>query len=500
MAATSRRGFLRLAGASALGVALAGCSNGGSRLPAPGSTTAPPPGSTTPTSATSTASPPQPPDWAALRNRLGGRLALPGSPGYRSASTPFNLAVADHQPAAIATCASPADVQACLDVVRSSRIPAAARSGGHSYAGYSTPNGGLVMDLGGMSDVQVGADGTAVIGAGARLMDVYTALGNAGRCLPAGSCATVGISGLTLGGGIGVLTRKYGLTCDRLRSAQVVTGDGRLVTASEQSEPELFWALRGGGGGNAGVVTSFEFATAPAPDLTVFSMKFPAAAAADVLGAWQEWIAAAPPELWSNLGLTAGGSGCRVGGCFVGSAGGLRPLLDDLSSRTGGRATSKSVQSKGYLETMRYFAGSSDKQGFVASSRILSKPLSDPSQVVELVRGHGGLDLLFDALGGAVSQLAPDATAFPHRTAVASAQVYLGASRGSRQSAAGAVGEVQQGLVPLLGSGAYVNYIDPNQRDWSQAYYGANLPRLQQVARKYDPDALLSFPQSVTNA
>lgn len=496
MTSTSRRGFLRIAGTAALGVALVSCST---RTP-PAPPTARPPTSPPPTAPPTTSAAPQPPDWPALRERLTGRLLLPDAPGYRAAATPFNLAVAERQPAAIATCASPADVQACLDVVRSSRIPAAARSGGHSYAGYSTPDGGLVLDLGGMSDVEVRADGTAVIGAGARLGDVYRALGQAGRCLPAGSCATVGISGLTLGGGIGVLTRNYGLTCDRLRSATVVTGDGRQVTASESSEPDLFWALRGGGGGNAGVVTSFEFGTAPAPDLTIFSMIFPARAAADVLGAWQEWIAAAEPELWSNLGLTGGATGCRVGGCFVGSSARLRPLLDDLSSRTGGRAVSRSVQAMGYLPAMRYFAGSSAKEGFVASSRMLAAPLAEPGRVVELLSGRSGLDLLLDGLGGAVSRVAPDATAFPHRTAIASAQVYLGATAASRQSAAGSVGEVQQGLSSLFGPGAYANYLDPNQPDWAQAYYGANLPRLKQIAQRYDPDSLLAFPQSVTRA
>src|SRR6185312_14675612 len=125
--------------------------------------------------------------------------------------------------------------------------------------------------------------GKAVIGAGAKLQDVYAGLARAGRCLPAGTCPSVGIAGLTLGGGIGVLSRKYGLTCDRLVSARVVTADGALRTVSSSAEPELFWALRGGGGGNFGIVTSFSFDTVPAPQLTVFELGFPAGSAPEVL-------------------------------------------------------------------------------------------------------------------------------------------------------------------------------------------------------------------------
>jgi FAD/FMN-containing dehydrogenase len=147
--------------------------------------------------------------------------------------------------------------------------------------------------------------------------------------MPDGSCPTVGIAGLSLGGGIGVLARKLGLTCDRLTAARVVTADTVLRTASEASEPDLFWALRGGGGGNLGIVTSFIFATAPASDLTVFSLRFPAGSVAGVLGAWQEWAPAAPDELWSNCIVSAGEPpACRAGGCFAGSAAALEPLLD----------------------------------------------------------------------------------------------------------------------------------------------------------------------------
>ena len=392
------------------------------------------------------------------------------------------------------------------------RTPIAARSGGHSYAGYSTPARGLVVDVGPMSTVDVRRDGTAVVGAGARLMDIYAALAGAGRCLPGGSCPTVGIAGLTLGGGIGLLARKFGLTCDRLASAQVITADGVLRTASAASEPDLYWALRGGGGGNLGIVTSFTFATAPAPALTVFSLQFPAGSAAAVLGAWQDWVAGSPDELFANC-IIHGGTppGCQVGGCFVGSPSRLNPLLDDLVRRSGATPTSRYVSAKSYLDAMRYSAGCSQltpaqcrpgwtgsggtlqRESFVASSRIVAAPMRDPQPVVAAIAGSG-LDAIFDSLGGAVRRVGAAATAFPHRTALASVQLYR------EGSAAGAVALVRDRLGALLGNHGYVNYIDPSLPGWGGAYYGANLPRLRTVAQRYDPDAVFAFAQGLARA
>jgi FAD/FMN-containing dehydrogenase len=453
-----------------------------------------------------------PPDWVALRGQLGGGLVLPGDAGYDLARRSFNTLFDGRRPAAVASCTRTEDVQTCVEVARKSRLPIAARSGGHSYAGHSTPEGGLVVDLARLSVVDVRVDGTVEVGAGTRLSDVYAGLAAAGRCLPAGTCPTVGIAGLTLGGGLGVLNRKLGLTCDRLVSARVVVADSRSLTASEESEPDLFWALRGGGGGNAGIVTSFIFATEPAPDLVVFSVRFPPGSAPEVLGAWQNWIAGAPDELWSNCVISAGSPPSpQVGGCFAGQAATVDSMLDGLLGAVGARPAARSVQPMGYLDAMRYFAGCSQlteaqcrpesaggqlgRASFVASSRMLPQRV-DPAAVVALLDGRAGIDLLLDSLGGAVSRVAPEATAFPHRTALASAQVYADAS-GGQQSAAQAVAEVRDGLGALTGNTGYVNYVDPGLNDWATAYYGANLPRLRNIVRHYDPDAVFAFAQSV---
>lgn len=488
----NRRRFL---GVVAAGAAAAACS--------PGRGAAPPTSTGTTTTTTTSAPPPStsqapvPPDWNALREQLKGELILPADNGYATAARSYNPRFDNHKPAAIARCQSPDDVQRCVDVARNARMPIAARSGGHSYAGYSTPDKGLVLDLRPMATVRVDGD-TAEIGAGVRLMEVYSGLADAGRALPAGSCPTVGISGLTLGGGIGVTARKYGLTCDKLVSAKVVLADGTQRTVDGD---DLLWALKGGGGGNFAVVTSFTFATEPAPDMTVFSLRYPAGATADVIGAWQDWIARQPDEMWSNCVVSAGSPPtCRVGGALLGGEDQCKQLLRSMP-----RASSLLITGKGYLDAMRYFGGCSQRSlaqcrpeseggqlgraTFTASSRMLTEPV-DPAALVDLLRGRTALDVLLDSLGGAVSRVAPGDTAFPHRAALASAQIY---SSGDAR----AVAEVRDGLGRLAGPHGYVNYIDPAMPDWATAYYGDNLPRLREVAAKYDPDRVFAFAQAL---
>jgi FAD/FMN-containing dehydrogenase len=458
-------------------------------------------------------------DFTNLRKRFAGRLLRSGDRGYDAARRVFNPLFDDRRPAAVVTCTTPGDVQACVDFAR--RHPSlrlAARSGGHSYGGYSAPDDGLVVDLRAMRRVDVRSDGTMVVGAGARLFDVYSAVAAAGRCLPTGTCPSVGLAGITLGGGIGVMARLHGLTCDALVAADIVLGDGTKKTVSAEMAPDLFWALRGGGGGNFGIVTSFTFSAPRAPSsITAFKLQFPRGATADVLGAWQHWIRDLPNEAWSNCIVSAADPPtCRVGGAFIGSTAVLDGLLDDLVRRVGTAPTERSRSEKGYLEAMRYFGGCSkgpaercvleteggqvEREAFVASSRMLEAPMSDPTKVTSLLSHHTGMALLFDSLGGKVAEVDAGATAFPHRRAIASVQVYKGTTVQTRADATRKVGEVQSALASIVGQGAYANYLDPNMSNWAEATYGENLSRLRQVARAYDPDRFFSFAQALVIA
>lgn len=491
----SRRTFLWAAG---VGAATAACSKQQPSATAP--TTTP---STSPTRPAAVA-----PDWEGLRGKVAA-LSQPGSPDFDTARRSYNTLFDRRQPAAVATVQTPEQVQACVELARQSHLPIAARSGGHSYAGYSVPDSGLVVDLKGMNKVDIQGT-TATIGAGARLFDIYTALAQSGRCIPAGSCPSVGIGGFTLGGGVGVLSRKYGLTCDKLTAIQIVTADGILRTVTADTDPDLFWALRGGGGGNFGIVTSFTFATDPAPDLVVFQLTFPAGSAPAVVGAWQNWVAQAPADLWSTCVVVAGSPPhARVGGAFVGSQSTLNQLLDGLVKAIGTRPTNRMAGQRRYLDAMRYFGGCTNRscapeaqprEAFVASSRILAKPISDPAGLANLLRGRTDMDILLDSLGGAVRAVKPADTAFPHREALATVQIYQKAAPDGQEAAAQAIAEVRDGVGRLGARGGYVNYIEAAMPDWGVLYYDANLSRLRDVARRYDPDKVFTFAQSIHRA
>jgi hypothetical protein len=273
--------------------------------------------------------------------------------------------------------------------------------------------------------------------------------------------------------------------------------------------------LRGGGGGNGVIVTDFTFTTVPAPAVTVFSLHFPAARTARVLRAWSQWMEAAPDRLTSLCAVTAAGTPTnRVTGTWTGSTAGLPTQLSALISAVGAAPTSRVQHTYNYLNAMKYFAGCLNKtvtachpastpggtlgrESFRAASRMLERTVtaSVADRVVALMRRQKGMVLLFDSLRGQVAKPRVADTAFAHRGAHGSVQVYSGnAANGP------AVIAVQKALAPLVGTGAYVNYLNPGQTDWAQAYYGANLPRLRQVVRKWDPDGVFSFAQSVLRA
>jgi FAD/FMN-containing dehydrogenase len=447
-----------------------------------------------------------PPDeWERLRRRLSGPLFRPGDPGYPEAKQGYFTMYDYRMPAAVVGAARVEDVQAAVAFAARNGVPVAARSGGHSYPGYSTVDGGIVVDLSRFSGIEARPGGHAVIGSGARLGPIATALAAAGRVLPAGSCDTVGIAGLALGGGVGVLDRKYGLTCDHLEAARIVTADARVRTVSATSEPDLFWALRGGGGGNFGVVTGFTFRTVPIADVATFRLVFPAAARGALLAAWQEWQPAMPDELWSGVGLTS--VSAEVNGTFLGAEARLKPLLDDLVRRVGTPPAERTGRVLGHLDAMRSFDDRDGRPGAVAAraaytgtSRMLTRPLADPAAVAAFVTADPDITTLIDAGGGAIARVGVRETAFPHRGALASFQFLRSAEpeKGGEAGARRALAVVRDGLGPEFGNTGYVNYLDPELPDWAEAYYGPNLPRLRAVARKYDPRGIFAFPQGLS--
>jgi FAD/FMN-containing dehydrogenase len=472
-------------------------------------------------------------DWTALARDLSGPLVRPGEASYPVAKRLFDPRFDSLEPAGIAYCRSAKDVSTCLAFVRKYGIPVAARCGGHSYAGWSSTSG-LIVDVTRMAGVQVSGT-TATVGAGTRLIDFYNSLTANGRAVPGGSCPTVGISGLTLGGGVGVVSRAYGLTSDNLESLEIVTADGQVRTCSASSNSDLFWACRGGGGGNFGVVTSFTFGTHPAGDIVLFFLYWPWSQAEQVLSAWQSWAPHGPDELWSNMHLAAAPGGgtptIEVGGTYIGSAGDAYAQLEKLYAAAG-QPSSRYLESTSWLHAMLVEAGCSNltvpechlptqaaggrlsRASEFAKSDIFTKPLSSAG-IGTLLRGvealqdvtgaPGGVGgIAFDSLGGAVNRVSPSATAYVHRDGLFQAQYTTGWNvQAGGVPPAGAYRQrtwqrsFWQSMRPYASGQAYQNYIDPDLTNWQQAYYGANFTRLAQIKATYDPDHIFTFPQAI---
>jgi FAD/FMN-containing dehydrogenase len=233
----------------------------------------------------------------ALRARLRGNLLEPGDEAYDATRVIWNGMI-DRRPALIIRCLNAADVAAAVNFARDHRLAIAIRCGGHNVAGYAVCDGGLMLDLSGMNAVRVTPDlGRAVAGGGATWADVDAATTAFGRATPGGLISGTGVAGLTLSGGIGWLRGTHGLVCDNLLAADMVTAEGKLVRASETENPDLLWALRGGGG-NFGVVVSFELKIRPvAPELFFCGPAYPEERASEILKLWRDFMATAPDEL-----------------------------------------------------------------------------------------------------------------------------------------------------------------------------------------------------------
>ena len=516
MTGISRRSALALAGAVSLGAVLAGCTPVSTR---PGST---PATSTPPT-------PAGPPDWAALAAGITGTLARQGDATYDSARLTENPRFDNARPLAVLSAKSAADVSAAVTFASRYAVPLSLRSGGHSYSGYSAGGASgtgvspsLVIDTRPMNSVTLAADNSVRIGAGATLAQVYDTVGSRGRAIAGGSCATVGITGLTLGGGVGVLVREFGLTCDSMTEVELVTADGVIRTVNASTEPDLFWACRGGGGGHLGVVTAITLTTRQAPDLSMFSLAWPFSMAAFVIAAWQHWAPNADSRLWSTLKLLNGvhhsEPGLTVSGTWLGDAADLPAQLAPFLNAVGKPTRDSSVRHS-YRDAMMAFAGCSGiaisrcttaaggalkRETFTGTSHVAYVVASDSGvkaildavarakEVPALI--EGGISL--DALGGSVRDISVADTAFAHRAALMTVQYTATCADGAAiDPLQGWVRGFRAALEPTWANGAYVNYPDAAIHDSSTAYFAGNAPRLEKIARAFDPRGIFCQPQ-----
>src|SRR3989449_4831241 len=294
-----------------------------------------------------------------LARGLRGDVVLRGAADYQQARLLFNTRFDAFKPRAVVFCESLADVQRTVRWAQRHAVRIVPRSGGHSYGGYSTTPG-VIVDVSRLKGVVLDRHGHAVIGAGARLIDVYDDLARHGRTVPAGSCPSVGIAGLALGGGVGFASRKFGLTCDNLLEATIVLADGSAVVCNTNRYQDLYWALRGGGGGNFGIVTRLVFRTHPTSQVVTYALEWPWSDAERIVQAWQRLAPHAPDGLFSVLNLNAAVGGrprLTSAGQLLRTADQLRALVKPLAET--GAATRFTVTRRGHPGAQRQWAGCS---------------------------------------------------------------------------------------------------------------------------------------------
>ncbi len=455
------------------------------------------------------------PNWDALAKQLKGKVLVPGAKGFEAQSRPYNGRYADIVPQGVAVCADAGDVQKAVRFASEEGLPVAIRSGAHNYAGYCS-GPGLVINLGSMRDVAVSDKaGTVTTQPGARNTMVYGGLQPHGVAISAGRCPTVAVGGLVLGGGIGFSSRLLGLTCDHLIEAEIVTADGELLRCTEKENDDLFWALRGAGGGNFGVCTKYVFETRPVGNVSIYDIAFEWKDAEAVFTAFQDVIESAPNEFSARVGVGVPGTpGGRAGepsvsilGQYFGPSGELRELLAPVLDA--GKTTKKLIADRTFWEAKDYFFHNTPSKAFAVKSDYLDDPLSDKGigVLVDAVdRWPGstnpdGAGAALFASGGAINEVASTATAFVHRSQFAVLATESTWTPEDSQDVVDAnvewLDDLADGLAPHVSGAAYQNFIDRSQPDWERAYYGDNFERLTEVKRRYDPDELFTFEQSI---
>ena len=442
-----------------------------------------------------------------------GQLLQPDTPGYDAARGIWN-AMIDRRPALIARCAGADDVALAVRLAASHGLLVAVRGGGHNIAGNALCDGGLVIDLSAMNDVGVDSATRIVrVGPGATLGDVDRATQVQGLATPVGINSTTGIAGLTLGGGFGWLSRSLGLTVDNLVAADVVTADGTQCRASATENSDLFWGIRGGGG-NFGVVTSFEFRLHPVgPEVLSGLIVHPLDEAPKVLRFYREFLKRTPDEFvcWFVLRkapplpfLAAEWHGREIlvlAVCYAGPIADGERIAKPL--REFGRPLADVVQAHPFTAWqtaldpllaagMRNYWKSHDflevSDGLIDVLVEHARRIPDPQT-----------EIAFAQLGGAVSRVPVDATAYAHRDAQFVMNVHGRWENPDKDAACiGWARQLFQAAAPFATGGAYVNFLTQEEQGRVPAAYGGNYARLVALKRKYDPDNVFRVNQNIS--
>ena len=445
-------------------------------------------------------------------SNLKGSLLTPDSPGYDEARTIWN-AMIDRRPGLIVRCADATDVARAVRFARSHDLLVAVRGGGHNIAGNAVCDGGLMIDLSPMRAIRVDqTTRTARVGPGCTLGDVDRTTQGYGLATPLGVNSTTGIAGLTLGGGFGWLSRRLGLTIDNLLSAEVVTADGEIVRASARENPDLFWAIRGGGG-NFGIVTSFEFQLHPVgPEVLSGLVIHPLASAREVLRFYRDFLPTTPEEFacWFVLRLAPplpflapewhGKPILALAMCWSGEitegervAAPLRGFgkpLADVVGRTpfaDWQTALDPLLTPGFRNYWKSHDFRELSDGLIDVLLEYAGKIPDPNS-----------EIAYAQLGGAIAAVPQEATAYGHREAQFAMNVHGRWADADRdQACIGWSRDLFRAAAPFATGAVYVNFLTQDEGERVRAAYGSNYERLVQLKRKYDPTNLFRMNQNI---
>ena len=436
-----------------------------------------------------------------LRRDFGGDIIEPGGAEYESAR---RSVLASGCPAHVLRPRSAGDVQAGVRFAASAGLWLSVRGGGHSFAGFGTNVGGVVIDLSNLANVEIidKERGLVRIGGGATWGQVAAALAPHGLAISSGDTKSVGVGGLTLTGGIGWKVRKYGLALDNVVAAEVVTASGEAVHADAEANPELFWAIRGGGG-NFGIVTAFEFVAHPTTDVFFGKITFPASEAATVLQGWAEYLRTAPDELTSVVDFAnpfAGGpeAPAEIYVAFDGDEPGPAARAIDPIRRLG-TVTGDDVALEPYADTLVDRAAPPPGIQFVSRSAFAgAESVPAVLQILAEARASDRSPFItVRSVGGAVSRVPGDATAYAHRAAELMFVTTAAGPKPAVEAARPALDEIWGRLAPHV-DGAYANFLaSATEEDVAAIYPPQTYRRLAAVKRQYDPGNLFAANHNV---
>ena len=430
---------------------------------------------------------------------LTGKVITPSDKEYPILRLEYNLAI-NKFPLAIVYCYTPNDVSNAIIWCRKNHVEPRIRTGWHNYEGYSTGNGVLVIDTTLMNKIEVNTkNDTVKIQAGARLGNIYSVTSKEGYAFAGGTCPTVGISGLVLGGGIGLSCRKFGLVSDNLLELQLVNAKGNLITANNNINRDLFWACRGAGGGNFGVVTDYTFMLHKVNNITVIQLRWNDVSRENFVTLWQRWLRTADNRISCFAGFSK--KGMYLNGFFYGTKLEAEKILKEFLLLPG-LLNNSSIEYVPFIDAVRAigaFYGPPDR--FKATGRFVYTPLSekDIRKLIYYVDSSPGDDCFIRlyTLGGMIEKFSSSYSAFYYRDASYIIGITADWEEGEDANQfRNWVSSVFNYVKPLT-NGSYVDFPYAQLEHYGYAYYGENYKTLRKIKKLYDPENVFRFPQSI---